>query len=101
MSLEKVKKALQFVQHRDARWHDDNVVTPALAELNTYIQRLESEKLVEEVAKSLLQGAIKKKRNVEPGVIEIGYDNVTLDSPGVEKEEFIELAQAIISIIKE
>lgn len=29
--LEVAEKALQYVRHRDARWHDEDVVTPALA----------------------------------------------------------------------
>lgn len=32
--LEVARGALVYVRHRDARWHDDDVVTPALATLD-------------------------------------------------------------------
>lgn len=51
--LEKVKEALEFVRHRDARWHDDEVVTPALAILDSLIAELDSPKLVEKIDSSL------------------------------------------------
>ena len=30
-------KALEFVRHRDARWHDDDVVTPAISSLTALL----------------------------------------------------------------
>jgi hypothetical protein len=31
--LEKALKALQHIRHEDSRWHDDDLVTPLIAEL--------------------------------------------------------------------
>lgn len=38
--LKEVREALAFVRHRDSQWHDDAVVTPAIATLNAVIAEM-------------------------------------------------------------